>query len=226
VADDDNDAIYEFTAAQLSAAIAANTTLTLANGRLVHQYTSDVVDKLAVDAYGRIWSTGFAGEGLYWWDPAQNEGGVLNPQGVTGYYQVGKFDVYGNHYVGYVWQAGFTAGDAVVYGYDLSSHLLPQPVINQQPFSESVSLWNKAQFQVSAAGDGPFTYTWMRNGHPVKDSGIILGARTRTLTLRSVTRANAGKYQVVVKNSAGRITSQVATLTIAPHGGFAHPLTP
>ena len=42
----------------------------------------------------------------------------------------------------------------------------------------------------------------------------ISGATTATLTLSSVTTANAGSYNVRVSNSGGSVTSAAATLTV------------
>jgi hypothetical protein len=69
-----------------------------------------------------------------------------------------------------------------------------------------------AQFTVTAAGGGPFTYQWQLNGTNLS------GATQSTLSLSQVGSSNAGNYTVVVSNPSGAVTSSPpATLSlIAP----------
>jgi rhamnogalacturonan endolyase len=68
-------------------------------------------------------------------------------------------------------------------------------------------------FTITATGTPPPSYQWRRNGSP------ITGATGATLTIASVTTANAGSYDVVVSNSAGTATSNAVLLTVNPAGG-------
>jgi hypothetical protein len=67
---------------------------------------------------------------------------------------------------------------------------------------------------VTAASALPLIYRWQRNG------AAVPGATGATLTLNSVTAADAGEYTVVVSKSTGSTTSQPARLVVAtPESG-------
>ena len=83
------------------------------------------------------------------------------------------------------------------------------PGISQQPQSQTVAAGSSATFSVQATGTGPLSYQWQRNGVD------LAGATGSTLALANVQFANAGTYRVVVANSAGSVTSDPATLTLA-----------
>jgi hypothetical protein len=130
VSDDDNSSVYEFTAAQVLDAVTHSTALTLGQGRLLYTFAADVVGSLAVDAEGRIWAAGYGAPGLYWFNPATDTSGMLNPEDTVdnpdSEYALDTFSANGTDYVGYVWQSGFTNGSTVVYGYDTVQNV-PEP---------------------------------------------------------------------------------------------------
>lgn len=83
------------------------------------------------------------------------------------------------------------------------------PAITTQPVSQVAVVGDKVVFNVAAtAGTSTITYQWQFNGT------AITGATDSSLTLSSVTAANAGNYTVVVSTNAGSVTSAVATLTV------------
>jgi plastocyanin len=82
------------------------------------------------------------------------------------------------------------------------------PIIRQQPQSITALAGYEARFTVSANGAQPLSYQWRFNDADVP------GATSPTLLLSSVTTNNAGGYSVVVVNTLGAVTSQVATLTV------------
>jgi large repetitive protein len=84
------------------------------------------------------------------------------------------------------------------------------PTITTQPASRTVTAGQSATFTVAASGTAPLSYQWQ------KDTVNLTGATTATLTLSSVTSANAGSYRAVVSNSGGSATSAAATLTVNP----------
>jgi glucose/arabinose dehydrogenase/regulation of enolase protein 1 (concanavalin A-like superfamily) len=90
------------------------------------------------------------------------------------------------------------------------------PVITDQPDNLTVSQGQPATFQVTATGTAPLSYQWR------KDNVTIAGATASTYTIPVVQPSDAGGYQVIVSNTTGNVTSQVATLTVT---GFNAPPT-
>jgi len=84
------------------------------------------------------------------------------------------------------------------------------PVITAQPVSSAVTAGATVSFSVTASGSPAPAYLWR------KDGVAIGGATAPSLTLSGVQAGNAGGYSVVVTNSAGTVTSTVATLTVNP----------
>ncbi len=82
------------------------------------------------------------------------------------------------------------------------------PTITAQPANLTVTELQPASFSVTAAGGGPLTYQWRRNGTTVP------GATSATLVIKSAVAADHNaKYSAVVTNSAGSVTSSEAVLT-------------
>jgi len=86
--------------------------------------------------------------------------------------------------------------------------VLVPPSISSQPSGQTVTAGNSVSFTVVAAGTATLGYRWRKNGT------FITGANSPTYTLPSTITGDAGSYTVVVTNSAGSITSSVATLTV------------
>ena len=82
------------------------------------------------------------------------------------------------------------------------------PFITNHPASLTVAEGRSAVFTVSALGTTPFTYQWQ------KDGVNIPGATNPILTLNNVAPDDGADYRVIVSNSAGNATSNVATLTV------------
>ena len=81
------------------------------------------------------------------------------------------------------------------------------PSIVLQPTNLTVYLGEIASFNVLVGGTPPLVYQWLRNGTNLNDGGNISGATTATLTLSSVSAADAGDYSVVVTNAFGKTNS-------------------
>jgi hypothetical protein len=87
------------------------------------------------------------------------------------------------------------------------------PAITAQPANQSVSAGQTATFSVTANGTSPLTYQWQMNGT------AITGASTASYTTPVNTSSNSGQqYRVVVGNSAGSVTSNIASLTVSTSG--------
>jgi hypothetical protein len=84
---------------------------------------------------------------------------------------------------------------------------LSLPVITNQPASLICTQGNSATFSV-LAGPAPLTYQWRKNGSNLSN------ATNSAFTLTGVSTSDAGGYTVLISNTAGSITSSVATLTI------------
>jgi RHS repeat-associated protein len=96
---------------------------------------------------------------------------------------------------------------------------LPQIIV--QP--ESVRVLDSAPHTFSVVARSPFlplTYQWRFNG------GDIAGATNSLLFLTNAGPALAGAYDVVVRNTNGAVTSQVATLTVDAGQFFVESLSP
>jgi hypothetical protein len=92
------------------------------------------------------------------------------------------------------------------------------PVITGQPASRTNLVGGLATFSVTAAGGAPLTYRWLKNGTNLVDGSNISGTTTTQLNIDSVSTADSAGYAVIVTNSAGSVTSAVATLAVVnPH---------
>jgi dienelactone hydrolase len=88
-----------------------------------------------------------------------------------------------------------------------------QPVITVQPQNQFLNAPGMVTFSVGVSGTG-LTYQWLFDGT------AIAGATNRTYTLASPHPVQLGYYSVIVSNTSGSVTSQVAELkifTAAPH---------
>jgi len=88
------------------------------------------------------------------------------------------------------------------------------PYISAQPVSLTNNALTTATFTVTAAGQEPVTYTWLKNGIPLTDTANISGSHSNILTLSNVLGGDAGGYSAIVTDAAGSSTSLAATLTV------------
>jgi hypothetical protein len=83
------------------------------------------------------------------------------------------------------------------------------PSITQQPANQTVTAGQMATFSVTATGTAPLSYQWQ------KGTSTISGATSASYTTPPTTTSDSGtQYSVVVSNSAGKKTSNPATLTV------------
>ena len=83
------------------------------------------------------------------------------------------------------------------------------PTITAQPTNQTVAVGQSATFSVTAAGTAPLSYQWQ------KGTTAITGATSASYTTAAATTSDNGtQFSVVVKNSAGNVTSNAATLTV------------
>ena len=81
--------------------------------------------------------------------------------------------------------------------------------ITTQPSSQIAAVGSSPSFSVAVAGLGPFGYAWY-----FASTNLVQSGTNSMLTLPSVSTNNTGNYMVVITNSYGSVTSQVATLTV------------
>jgi acid phosphatase len=83
------------------------------------------------------------------------------------------------------------------------------PSITTQPANQTVTAGQTATFSVVSTGTAPLSYQWNKNGT------AIAGATSSSYTTPATTSSdNGSSFVVVVSNSAGKVTSSAATLTV------------
>lgn len=96
------------------------------------------------------------------------------------------------------------------------------PNFTLQPVSQSIAAGHPVMFTVAATGTPSPAYRWRRQplgGAPVDlaDNANFAGTGTATLTISGTTTAmNGDTYTCVASNAAGPVTSNPATLMVAP----------
>jgi uncharacterized delta-60 repeat protein len=108
---------------------------------------------------------------------------------------------------------GFVAGSSDGSSWFVENVIGPV-VIEDQPADQTNNPFTQATFTMTATGQTPLSYEWLKNGLRLTNGGNVSGAITSTLTLTNVLGGDAGPYQVVVSNAFGSVTSSVATLTV------------
>lgn len=82
------------------------------------------------------------------------------------------------------------------------------PVVTLDPLNQTVNAGGNVTFTAAAMGALPLFWQWLFN------RAAIPSATASSLTLAPVTTNQAGGYSVMVSNSLGSVTSQVAVLTV------------
>ncbi len=92
------------------------------------------------------------------------------------------------------------------------------PSIATQPISVTLNLSNSTQLVTSVSGSSPLHYQWQKGTNNlyvnVINSGDVSGSGSNILTFTNVVLADAADYRLIVTNSVGAATSQVATVTV------------
>ena len=82
------------------------------------------------------------------------------------------------------------------------------PTVALRPLSGTYDAGTNLTLTVTAKGSAPFFYQWHYN------NGILSGATNADLSFSPLKLTDAGNYYVVITNSFGAVTSQVAQLTV------------
>ena len=124
-----------------------------------------------------------------------------------------RFDTYS----GYGTDLSFISGGGDMIAEDLTvtvsstlslRKVVGPPTIVTQPTNETIFAGQDARFSVLAAGDGPLSYTWRKNGVTLPSENL------NWLTLTNVQISDAGGYSVVISNTGGKVTSVTAALSV------------
>jgi len=83
------------------------------------------------------------------------------------------------------------------------------PYVIVPPTNQTAAAGSSVSMNVVAGGTAPLRYQWHRNGI------ALPGATNAGLSFASVQVADAGNYSVVLSNTAGSVTSIVASLTVS-----------
>lgn len=92
-----------------------------------------------------------------------------------------------------------------------TAQVTTSPSIGKQPASASVTEFDDHTFTVQAGGSTPLSYQWKKDGQDLN------GQTGTSLVLPDVSSQDAGDYTVEVRNAAGVVTSEVATLEVAAY---------
>ena len=120
---------------------------------------------------------------------------LQTPDGVYG--SLGTYPMYTHQAANYWVDVVFRSTSAIV------------PSISSQPASKTVAVGQNTSFSVTATGTAPLSYQWLKNGT------AITGATSSSYTTPATTSTDNGSlFAVVVSNSAGKVASNSATLTV------------
>ncbi len=105
---------------------------------------------------------------------------------------------------------GGVSGQGVIFRFSVVSG----PEITAQPMDQTVYTGANVTLSAAVSGTAPLLYQWQQNGANISDGGNVFGTTNRVLTLTNVTAANAAFYSLLVSNSAGWVSSDVAYLDV------------
>ncbi len=89
-----------------------------------------------------------------------------------------------------------------------------QPQVVAQPASLALPVGSNAVFSVSVGGTPPLHFHWQQNGSNLTDNSRVSGSTTTNLDILDLALTDSGNYDIVVDNSYGSATSQVANLDV------------
>ena len=118
---------------------------------------------------------------------------------------------------------GLTQTAAVAAGefYSVALASSSAPSVLAQPLGTTLNVGKTVTLAVTATGVPFPTYQWKRGTTVLSDGGGISGSRSAQLTITNAQLADSGGYSVVVTNPLGTVTSEVATIVLAPPPAIA-----
>lgn len=102
------------------------------------------------------------------------------------------------------------------------------PTITLDPFDVVATLPGSIVLAATAIGSQPLAYQWRRNGAPVSNGPLVVGATTSRLEIFSWSFDDACQYDCVVTNALGSATTTAANVVVpmCTPNGEPQPLTP
>lgn len=88
------------------------------------------------------------------------------------------------------------------------------PAIITQPVAQEVPTGGTATFTVTATGQQPLSYQWLKNGIDLSDGPTITGATTPTLRILNCQLSDAGGYACRISNAQGSALSYIVQLNV------------
>ena len=98
------------------------------------------------------------------------------------------------------------------------------PSITQQPFNLASCPGSSSVLGVTVTGTPPFDYHWRKDGTNLVNGGNVTGSTTTNLTLLNVSQSDSARYDVIITNVVGSVTSSVATLFVTSVPAKATPI--
>jgi hypothetical protein len=89
-----------------------------------------------------------------------------------------------------------------------------EPVVGQQPATQSVCSGATVDFAITATGEGTLTYQWQKDGENLSDGGHYSGCTTTTLTVTGADSNDEANYGCVVTGDCGVAISDQAALSL------------
>ena len=98
---------------------------------------------------------------------------------------------------------------------NLNMELLDPVIIATNPKSTTLQKGDELKINVEAAGDGPFNFTWLKNGKEI-DNGDdrVKGNGTHELTIKNMQLTDAGVYSVQISNQISEAISRGAFVDV------------
>lgn len=118
-------------------------------------------------------------------------------------------------YVGFTGGSGSETAIQQISNFSFESlSLQVPPYIFTEASGRMLPCGSEAVLTVSAGGPPPLSYHWYDGSVQLNDGGGVTGSTNATLTLSDAAVSSSGSYRVVISNSYGSITSQVAVLSV------------
>jgi hypothetical protein len=95
-----------------------------------------------------------------------------------------------------------------VSSYRANLDVLRKVKIIEHPTSQMAVAGQNVTLYVKVSGDGPFTFLWR------KDGALIAESYVDSYTISNITLADAGNYNVIVKNDFSQAMSNIAVITV------------